>query len=163
MAKCAYCESKIRHVSYGDIEHIVPKSIDPSRTYEWVNLTIACDICNTGKGDHEDLVDPYVEDPEEAHFRFMGPMVTIVPGSEPGKLTLTLLKLNRPELMEKRKERVEDLGRRLEEIVATRDEATRRVLIRALVENESAAEAEFAACVRSYIRDKQRDGAIPEP
>ena len=24
--KCAYCESKIKHISYGDIEHILPKN-----------------------------------------------------------------------------------------------------------------------------------------
>ena len=24
--KCAYCESKIKHIDYGDIEHILPKN-----------------------------------------------------------------------------------------------------------------------------------------
>jgi hypothetical protein len=139
----------------------MPKAVDPSRTYEWGNLTTACDVCNTQKGDQEGLVDPYVDDPEKIHFRFMGPMVTIVPGSEPAKLSLTLLKLNRAELIEKRKERVENLGRQLEEIVATGDDATRRVLIKALVEHETAATTEYAACSRSFVRDKQRDGAIP--
>ena len=33
--KCAYCESKIRHVSYGDIEHVMPKVNDPTRWFEW--------------------------------------------------------------------------------------------------------------------------------
>jgi uncharacterized protein (TIGR02646 family) len=160
--KCAYCESKLRHITYGDIEHIVAKSIDPSRTYDWNNLTAACNVCNTEKADHEGLVDPYSDDPEQVHFRFMGPMVTIVPGNEPAKLSMHVLRLNRPDLMERRKERVDDLGRRLEEIVSTRDEATRRILIKALVENEVAAQAEFAACVRSYVRDRQRDGAIPK-
>jgi uncharacterized protein (TIGR02646 family) len=159
--KCAYCESKLRHIIYGDIEHIVAKSIDPSRTYDWTNLTVACDVCNTGKADQEGLVDPYTDYPERFHFRFMGPMVTIVPGNEQAKLSMHVLKLNRPDLMEKRKDRVDDLNRRLEEIVATRDLATRRILIKALVENEVEARAEFAACVRSYVRDKQRDGAIP--
>jgi uncharacterized protein (TIGR02646 family) len=159
--KCAYCESKLRHITYGDIEHIIPKAVEPARTYEWINLTTACDICNTEKSNEEGLVDPYIDDPEQIHFRFMGPMITIVPGSEPAKLTLTLLKLNRPELMEKRKERVEDLGRRLEEIIATKDETTRRILIKALVESEAADNAEFAACVRAYIRDKKHDGVIP--
>lgn len=26
--KCAYCESKIKHITYGDIEHILPKNKD---------------------------------------------------------------------------------------------------------------------------------------
>ena len=49
--KCAYCESKITHIAYGDIEHIIPKSKVPARAYEWQNLTLACDICNGNKGD----------------------------------------------------------------------------------------------------------------
>jgi uncharacterized protein (TIGR02646 family) len=159
--KCAYCESKLRHITYGDIEHIIPKAVDPSRTYEWNNLTTACDVCNTEKSDGEGLVDPYADDPEQIHFRFMGPMVTVIPGSEPAKLSLAVLKLNRAELMEKRKERVQNLARQLEEIVATRDDATRRVLIKALIEHETAATTEYAACSRSFVRDKQRDGAIP--
>jgi uncharacterized protein (TIGR02646 family) len=156
--KCAYCESKLRHVTYGDIEYIVPKSVVPSRTYDWMNLTAACDICNTQKSDVEGLADPYADDPERYYFRFMGPMVTIIPGSEIAKLTLTILELNRAALIERRKEKIENLGRQLEEIVATRDDQTRRVLIEALIESETAANVEFAACARSYVNDKRRDG-----
>jgi len=161
--KCAYCESKLTHVAYGDIEHIIPKASAPERTYEWENLTTACDICNTNKSDKDGMVDPYRGDPEQMHFRFMGPMLTIVPGSEPAKLTLTELDLNRTSLMEKRKERLEDLGRRLEEILTTRDDTTRAALIEALVEGETTANKEFSACARAYISDKRRDGAIPTP
>lgn len=46
--KCAYCESQIRHITYGHIEHFCPKDnagcID--QTFEWSNLLLACDICN---------------------------------------------------------------------------------------------------------------------
>lgn len=161
--KCAYCESKLTHIAYGDIEHIIPKASAPERTYEWENLTTACDICNTNKSDKEGMVDPYAHDPEQLHFRFMGPMITIVPGSEPAKLTLTELDLNRPALMEKRKDRLEELGRRLEEIITTRDDATRFALIKALVEGETAASKEFSACARAYVSDKRHDGVIPNP
>ena len=44
--KCAYCESKIRTVAYGDIEHFFPKSLDPDLTFVWKNLLLACSICN---------------------------------------------------------------------------------------------------------------------
>lgn len=46
--KCAYCESKIRHVEFGDIEHILPKCKDarPDLYVEWSNLTLACEVCN---------------------------------------------------------------------------------------------------------------------
>lgn len=46
--KCAYCESKIKHISYGDIEHILPKNRDarPNLYVEWANLTLSCEQCN---------------------------------------------------------------------------------------------------------------------
>jgi uncharacterized protein (TIGR02646 family) len=46
--KCAYCESQITHITYGDIEHFRPKS--DSRyahlIFEWQNLLLSCSICN---------------------------------------------------------------------------------------------------------------------
>jgi len=57
--KCAFCESKITHISYGDVEHFRPKKAycqnanDALTTpgyywlaYEWDNLFLACQICN---------------------------------------------------------------------------------------------------------------------
>ena len=46
--KCAYCESPIRVVTYGHIEHFYPKG-NPNyvdKTFEWDNLLLSCDICN---------------------------------------------------------------------------------------------------------------------
>jgi uncharacterized protein (TIGR02646 family) len=57
--KCAFCESKITHISYGDVEHFRPKKAyrqnanDALTTpgyywlaYEWDNLFLACQLCN---------------------------------------------------------------------------------------------------------------------
>lgn len=33
--KCAYCESKFKHISPGDIEHIVPKKLGPEWRFRW--------------------------------------------------------------------------------------------------------------------------------
>jgi uncharacterized protein (TIGR02646 family) len=57
--KCAFCESKIAHVSYGDVEHFRPKAgwkqaeADAlSRpgywwlAYDWANLVLSCTLCN---------------------------------------------------------------------------------------------------------------------
>lgn len=44
--KCAYCESHITHVDYGDIEHFRPKSKFPNHCFDWNNLLLACGICN---------------------------------------------------------------------------------------------------------------------
>ncbi len=57
--KCCFCESKVLHVAYGDVEHFRPKKgycqrpSDPlSRpgyywlAYAWANLFFCCQICN---------------------------------------------------------------------------------------------------------------------
>lgn len=57
--KCAFCESKVTHVAYGDVEHFRPKSgvrqspgddlMRPGYywlAYEWENLFLACELCN---------------------------------------------------------------------------------------------------------------------
>ncbi|WP_367997207.1 retron system putative HNH endonuclease [Planktothrix pseudagardhii] len=49
--KCAYCESQIRIVDYGDIEHFCPKSKSEytDLTFEWTNLLLSCTICNNSQ------------------------------------------------------------------------------------------------------------------
>lgn len=57
--KCAFCESKVTHISYGDVEHFRPKAAyrqNPNDAltmpgyywlaYEWDNLFLACQLCN---------------------------------------------------------------------------------------------------------------------
>ena len=57
--KCCFCESKISHISYGDVEHFRPKAGFRNRpgepltqpgyywlAYEWANLYLACQLCN---------------------------------------------------------------------------------------------------------------------
>ena len=76
--KCAYCESKLLHIHHGDVEHIYPKSMAPERTFEWENLTLACEICNQNKAARdpmlEAIIDPYRREPSE-HLLFVGPFI----------------------------------------------------------------------------------------
>jgi uncharacterized protein (TIGR02646 family) len=57
--KCAFCESQVRHVAHGDVEHYRPKGGvrqgegDPLEqpgyfwlAYVWANLFFACQLCN---------------------------------------------------------------------------------------------------------------------
>ncbi|NQU72974.1 MAG: hypothetical protein HQ514_20670 [Rhodospirillales bacterium] len=57
--KCCFCESKIRHVSHGDVEHFRPKKGYRQESgdelgrpgyywlaYDWSNLFLACQMCN---------------------------------------------------------------------------------------------------------------------
>jgi 5-methylcytosine-specific restriction endonuclease McrA len=49
--KCMYCESKVSHTYYGDIEHIRPKSRFPDLEFSWDNLGYVCARCNGYKSD----------------------------------------------------------------------------------------------------------------
>jgi uncharacterized protein (TIGR02646 family) len=57
--KCAFCESKIAHIGFGDIEHFRPKGAVRQNeedeleypgyywlAYEWNNLFLSCQLCN---------------------------------------------------------------------------------------------------------------------
>jgi uncharacterized protein (TIGR02646 family) len=56
--KCCFCESKIGHIGYGDVEHFRPKAgwIQGDEqlnkpgyywlAYEWDNLLLSCQLCN---------------------------------------------------------------------------------------------------------------------
>jgi hypothetical protein len=64
--KCCFCESKVPHVSPGDVEHFRPKAavreapggplLRPGYywlAYEWTNLFFCCELCNRrGKGNY---------------------------------------------------------------------------------------------------------------
>ena len=148
--KCAYCESRLLHIAFGDVEHISPKSIKLADTFRWDNLTLACDVCNTYKKDATSLVDPYVDEPNE-FFNFLGPM--IYPRPEHGRSVITVkqLKLNRPDLLENRSKRLEAISSIILTIRMVSDANVRSILIDDLLNNEAADKGEYAAFVRSFI------------
>jgi uncharacterized protein (TIGR02646 family) len=151
--KCAYCESKLRHVTYGDVEHVTPKYLTPERTFEWANLTLACDICNTNKGTHTGVIDPYAAEPSE-HLDFVGAMVLARPGSDPGISTEVTLQLNRPPLLERRAERMKMLARLLHVLSTTQEQAVKTALRHDIEVNETGTEREYAAMSRAYVNDQ---------
>lgn len=112
--KCLYCESRISHVYYGDVEHILPKSIFPELTFAWENLSFVCAKCNGFKKDYfhdtEPLVNPY-QDSLNEHFQFVGPLIVSAKGSRRAQSTIALIKLNRSELIERRSENLLQLQR----------------------------------------------------
>lgn len=71
-SKCCFCESKIDHISYGDVEHFRPKAgwkqsakdrlTKPGYywlTYDWANLLFCCELCNQRhKRNHFPLIHP---------------------------------------------------------------------------------------------------------
>lgn len=115
--KCMYCESKVRHVDHGEIEHIRPKSVFPQSVFEWENLGFVCSVCNNKKRDQFDtetpIVDPFVDDPSE-HLVPFGPTFFPKPGSNRGQITLITVDLNRIDLVERRREKIGQLHTLLE-------------------------------------------------
>lgn len=110
--KCSYCESKVLHISYGDVEHILPKSRRPELIFDWDNLTLACSICNTNKLDYynpgNDLLNPYIDEPTE-HLMTLGASIFPISLSPRGALTHDTLELNRMALVERREEKLKNL------------------------------------------------------
>lgn len=78
--KCAYCEAKIMHIDYGDIEHFRPKDFFPLLAVDWDNLLLACRVCNGAefKGTkfpldanaNPLLINPCVDEPD-THLEFV--------------------------------------------------------------------------------------------
>lgn len=147
--KCAYCESNPLHIAYGDIEHILPKIGDIDRTFQWTNLTLGCDKCNTNKGD-KDVIDPYTDD-LSSEFEFFGPMIHHKDGRAKAERTHTDLKLNRPELLERRRERLNNLIQNIRRIQAMPEGEERSLLLSSVVSHEVGADREYVACVRAHL------------
>ncbi len=157
--KCAYCESKLLHIHHGDVEHVYPKSLDVSKTFEWANLTLACEICNQNKSDNdpllEHIIDPYVVAPEE-HLTFLGPLI-VSRGSLLGTCTRAMLRLARAELNEQRRTQVEYLLSIFERLHDTRLPLTaRRAIYADLLETETARSAQYCAMNRCVIAEMSR-------
>jgi uncharacterized protein (TIGR02646 family) len=151
--KCAYCEAKMRHVDFGDVEHVYPKRHRPDLVVAWTNLTLACAVCNTFKAHYysttSPLVHPYEEDPA-THVVFLGPMVFHIPGDAKGERTWKRLRLNRVELLERRAERLEAIQTLIDRWKHL-DDPNDRDLIRAEILRECADDREFAAAIRAFL------------
>jgi uncharacterized protein (TIGR02646 family) len=152
--KCAYCESKLRHVTYGDIDHIVPKSAVREKWFRWQNLTLACDVCNTNKsayfGDHDEFVDPYANDPE-TYFWFVDATLWGIPGKDAADITIRVLDLNRMDLIERRSQRLKNLMKLLQVIERTQNQYLKGELRKDFKE-ETNPDKEFAALAREFFK-----------
>jgi uncharacterized protein (TIGR02646 family) len=155
--KCAYCESKVRHVDYGHIEHYRPKSKYPELTFEWSNLLLACGICNSKayKGDKfpekkegGPLINPCKDVPER-HFNFYYDFKTGIASvfgtTQRGQISEKLLGLNRHELRQYRSEYV----RKLYVLIQLSDIHPDA---KALVEEAKQNNAEYAAFIRQLTK-----------
>lgn len=148
--KCMYCESSIGHITFEHIEHIKPKARTkfPELTFEYSNLGLACPKCNMNKSDTYDaatpFINPYTDNPA-IHFTAYGAWVWANAGNNRAKVTELEIDLNRPELIEKRGERI----KAIKELVDNYNNAPEGVLKNALkkeIEKEIAEDKEYSFC-----------------
>lgn len=84
--KCVYCESQIKPIDFGDIEHFHAKSLYPRYTFHWNNFLLSCQFCNrfNGKGTHDTIKQPIVnlerENPED-YFTYEDIRISAIPNS----------------------------------------------------------------------------------
>jgi 5-methylcytosine-specific restriction endonuclease McrA len=109
--KCIYCEAKILHAQFGDVEHIKPKRRFRDISLSHDNLGLCCTACNNSKKDRWDaavpFLNPYTDQPNQ-FLRAFGPMLGPLPHALRATETIRVLGLNRVGLLERR---AEHLGR----------------------------------------------------
>lgn len=154
--KCMYCESDIAHIDFGDVEHIKPKADNqfPHLEFEWSNLGLACGKCNNTKSDKyfatAPFIDPYAENPEDHLFAY-GAIIAQRNGSIRGEITIKEIGLNRPELLEKRSERVQTILVALNAAHRTQVEILKSAAL-AELEKEALPDKEYSLIVKAFLK-----------
>lgn len=157
--KCAYCESYIRHVDYGHIEHFRPRAKYPKKTFDWSNLVLACGVCNGSEhkgdafplqADDGPLINPCTEEPAQ-HLSFdydpVARLASVHGRTQRGRTTEKLLGLNRSDLRTYRSKRLKQLWFIAQR--AVRDPEARSLLDEAASPSE--AYSAFAAALRAQL------------
>lgn len=189
--KCAFCESKVDHVAYGDVEHFRPKAgwTDDAwpalrrpgywwLAYDWDNLVFACELCNRrGKRSRFPLrpggaraatpdmelsaelpmfVDPAREDPREV-IGWAGPDPFGRDVEGRGEETICSLDLRRPELRERRAEKLRLVATLIEVLGDTRS-AAHHARARACLEAMVGPHGEYLAMAREAFGEGATEG-----
>lgn len=152
--KCMYCESKISHIDYGDVEHIKPKKNYPNLKFTWNNLGISCTKCNREyKHDKYDestpYIDPFSENPSE-HLRVFGSFLFSEKGSERGEMTIKDIGLNRVGLLEKRTAKINTIDKTIKACYRTASEDLRKSALDSL-KVEADDDKEYALTVKTFL------------
>jgi uncharacterized protein (TIGR02646 family) len=161
--KCAYCESKIKHISPIHIEHFYPKSEFYNQMFEWGNWLLACPLCNSNKGskfpycdDNPCFIDPTLENPNE-HIDFLDSQ--ILSKSVRGEKTIKEIRLDRIPLTEERARWLNNI--RILLLLVLRD-PTMHSQVRNLLIWAMQPDAPYTGMTRAYLREKTPKLANPE-
>jgi 5-methylcytosine-specific restriction endonuclease McrA len=149
--KCAYCESRIEHIDYPHVEHILPKAERPDLVCDWSNLTLACTRCNVAKGDYYEpnceLVNPYRDEIGE-HLIFAGAHL-YHRSNDRGLVTINKVDLNRNELVARRKEAIEAYTR-IRDLIGKAPVGPVREVLEAQREELLTGESEYLATTSAF-------------
>jgi len=154
--KCMYCESKILAVTYGDVEHILPKAKGayPHLEFEWDNLGFVCAQCNNRKRDRFDTshphINPYDDDPAD-YFVALYNMIFSYRENERGELTIRDVELNRTELIEQRGARMQVIRNAIL-AVKGRENPTLRMSAFAELKKEADPDKEYSFFVGALLK-----------
>jgi uncharacterized protein (TIGR02646 family) len=154
--KCMYCESKITHIDHADIEHIKPKApgMYPHLEFVWDNHGYSCTICNGSKHDKYEAstpyINPYEEDPSD-HLIFLAWFIKAKKGSERGALTITDIDLNRPDLVEQRREKIESVLTAIDSCYKTANVSLQKNALQALI-SEAGSDREYSLAIRHLLQ-----------
>ncbi len=201
--KCGFCESRVTHIAYGDVEHFRPKAgfvqnwddtlVRPGYywlAYKWENLFFSCQICNQRqKKNHfplenprlrartskDDLLkerplflDPGSDDPR-IHIVFKEEVAVALDGSVRGSSTIEAIGLNRPEMLDNRREFLGPLSDLAQLLVLAREsvEAAQNLgdtleKIRTRLRNAAEPKAQYSSMIVSLIRNTGNGDLLQE-
>ncbi len=151
--KCIYCESKIVHVYFGDVEHMKPKSKFPKLKFDWDNLGYVCAQCNNQKNDKWDdqypFINPYIENPLD-FLCAVGHFIYHLSGNKRGEITEKEINLNRPELVEMRKERIDAIMTLADRYSSEPNITLKNILLKE-IKKELADDKPYSVCAKSIF------------
>lgn len=120
--KCAFCESFPAESGNIEVEHFYPKSLYPTKAFEWENLLPCCRKCNDAKGTLDTMVDtiinPCIENPKD-YLGFESLFLISLDDSidkEKANRTIKKLKLNSSRLLRARASVLSQLSEYLYEL-----------------------------------------------
>jgi uncharacterized protein (TIGR02646 family) len=179
--KCAYCESALPKVGFGDVEQFRPKSLYWWIAYEWENQLISCEACNQrfkktyfpvektrqyselvnqnittiNKLEVPLLLNPFDDEPTE-HFSYKlinkQKHIRIEPLTPKASVTIDILGLNRPELAERRYQHFLQL-KQMQDLIEKSKPVSSATKNKAynMIKSAMTAENEFSGMVRYFF------------
>ncbi|MCH8051052.1 MAG: hypothetical protein IIC86_03430 [Chloroflexi bacterium] len=130
------------------------KKTHPEKLLDYDNLTLACSVCNTKKGDYDDenvpLLNPYIDD-LNSELLALGPMIWQKLAKVRGETTVRVVGLNRSALVEQRQERIEAVSGLADKYESLPKGDAKKAIRKELL-REAESDREFSFVVRGYLK-----------